>query len=201
MYSFQRDDDSEFAKWRGIKHGGRYGRKLAPIQDIKKVLDRSYDYLSAKNSKKNVYEDLLLAHEGYTLYYMDAFKGAYVYGWTIIETIIDQMWKEYVITLKISTDDKNKLKESNHWTAHHQIEMLFALKKIDLTNRNFLTRLRKKRNKVIHDKEKVEWDEAFGCLRLAIVMIINRLLDNIDVFHDPEGNALIKKWNCSREEK
>jgi hypothetical protein len=56
----------------------------------------------------------------------------------------DQMWKEYVNTLKISNEDKNKLKESSQWTAHHQIEKLFALKKIDLTNRDFLTKLRKK---------------------------------------------------------
>jgi hypothetical protein len=201
MYSFQRDEDSKFVKWSGIKYGERYGRKTASIQDMKKVLDKSYDYLSTKNSKKNVYEDLLLALDGYALHYRGAYKGAYVYGWTIIETIIDQLWEEFVTTLKISSDDKSNLKESNHWTAYHKIEMLFALEKIDLTNRNFLTKLRRKRNKVIHDREKVDWDEAFGCLRLAIVMILNRMLCSADIFHDPKGNDLIKKWNCSREEE
>ena len=116
-----------------------------------------------------------------------------------------QFWiisgKSNVATLRISSDDKKTLKESSQWTSQHQVEMLFALKKVDLTNRNFLTKLRKKRNNVIHDKVAVEWYEAFGCLRLAIVMILNRMLDNVDVFYDPKGNQLVEKWNCRREEK
>jgi hypothetical protein len=74
---------------------------------------------------------------------LDAFKGAYIYGWTIIETIIDQLWEDFVATLEISKNDKSSLKQSNYWTAYHQTEMFFALKKIDLTNRTFLTELRK----------------------------------------------------------
>src|SRR5919112_666861 len=85
----------------------------------KKGLDRSYDYLAIKDSKKSVYKDLLLALEGYGLYYGEAHKGAYLHGWAIIETIIDQLWKEYVNTLRISSDDKKKLKESSQWTSHH----------------------------------------------------------------------------------
>ena len=164
------------------------------------MLDRCYDYLVIKDSDSNLYGDIMLALEGYTLYYTEAFRGAYVYGWMIIEAVIDQIWKEYVTTLKISSDDKKKLKESSQWTAHHQIEILFALKKIDLTNRNFLTKLRKKRNDVIHDKEAVEPHEAFGCLRLAIVMTLNRMKGNADIFHDPRGDSLVDMWNCRRQE-
>jgi len=201
MYSFQRDDDSKFHKWRGVKYGDRLGRKVTTIQDIKNVLDKSYLYLAAKDSKKDVYQDLLLALEGYTLYYGEAYTGAYLYGWMIIETVIDQIWKEFIATLRISSKDKGKLKESSQWTSWHHIEMLFALNKIDLTNRNFLTRLRKKRNSIIHNKELVERHEAFGCLRLAIVMILNRMSDSADIFYDPKGNALVKMWNCNSEEQ
>jgi hypothetical protein len=76
----------------------------------------------------------------------------------------DQMWKEYVNTLKISNEDKNKLKESSQWTAHHQIEKLFALKKIDLTNRDFLTKLRKKRNNYHISKHSVSLLNFYGIL-------------------------------------
>lgn len=197
MFSFQRDDDSKLDKWRRFK----LLHKVTSIQNIKKVLDRSYDYLAIMDSKKSVYKDLLLALEGYGLYYGEAHKGAYLHGWMIIETIIDQIWKEHVNTLRISSDDKKKLKESSQWTSHHHIEMLFALNKLDLTNRNFLTKLRTKRNDVIHKRKNVDPDEAHWCLRLAMVMILNRMLGNANIFHDPKGNALVQMWNCSKEEE
>jgi hypothetical protein len=67
---------------------------VAPKEDVIRMLERSYDYLTVEDAKRNVYEDLLLALEGYTLYYREAFKGAYLYGWMIIETVIDQIWKD-----------------------------------------------------------------------------------------------------------
>ena len=88
MFSFQRDDSSKLGKWRSAH------RKVTSIQDIKKILTKSYQYLAIKDSKKNVYEDLLLALEGYSLYYGEAYKGAYIYGWMIVETVLDYIWKE-----------------------------------------------------------------------------------------------------------
>jgi hypothetical protein len=86
---FQRDSESGFAKWRNHRP-----RHVAPKEDVIRMLERSYDYLTVEDAKRNVYEDLLLALEGYTLYYREAFKGAYLYGWMIIETVIDQIWKD-----------------------------------------------------------------------------------------------------------
>jgi hypothetical protein len=191
MFSFQRDDDSKFFKWRGVKFGTKLGRMVISIQDIKEVLDKSYNYLAIKDSKKHIYQDLLLLLDGYTLFYSDAFRGAYIYGWMIIETVIDHLWKEYVTTLKISSDDKKNL-DSSQWTTYHKIEVLFALEKIDPKYRNLLKRLRKKRNDIIHEKETASRREAFECLRLAAVTTPNRMLGNTDIFHDPKEKQMVK---------
>lgn len=105
------------------------------------------------------------------------------------------------VILVISPSLHTRPKESSQLTPHHHIEMLFALNKIDLTNRNFLTKLRTKRNDVIHKRINVNPDEAHWCLRLAMVMILNRMLGNANIFHDPKGNALVQMWNCSKEEE
>ena len=63
----------------------------------------------------------------------------------ILETVIDRIWKEYVTTLKISSDDKKKLKESSQWTTQHYIEMLFALTKINLIESNLFDKVKKKK--------------------------------------------------------
>jgi hypothetical protein len=195
-FFFMRDNDSELNKWRNYNT-----RHEAPIKDVKKVLDRSYDFLAAKDTNGNLYHDLLLVLEGYSLYYRQAFSGAYVYGWMILETVVDSFWKEYVTTLKISSDDKKKLKESSQWTTQHYIEMLFGLNKINLIQRNLLTKLRKKRNDVMHNKKTANSDEAFWCLRLAAVTTLNRMLSNDNIFHDPNGNPLVEMWNCGKEEQ
>ena len=167
--------------------------------DIKKVLDRSYHYLTTKDSKENLYNDLLLGLEGYSLFYRDAFKAAYLYGWMVIETVIDRIWKEYVTALKISSDDKKNLKYSSQWTVHHKTEVLFASKSIDPRHRDLLKGLRKKRNDIVHEKQTVSPEEAFRCLRLATVTTLNRMLGNTDIFHDPKETQLVKMWDRNRD--
>jgi hypothetical protein len=195
-FFFMRDSDSELNKWRIYDT-----RHVTSINDVKKVLDRSNDYLATEDRNGDLYQDLLLVLEGYSLYYREAFSGAYLYGWMIIETVVDHIWKEYVNTLKISSKDKQKLRESSQWTSQHYIEVLFALKKITLIERNLLTKLRKKRNDVMHNKKTVTNDEAFWCLRLAAVTTLNRMSGNANIFHDPGGNPLVKMWNCDRGEQ
>ena len=194
MFSFLRDDDSKFVFWRVAEP-----RKRAPVIDIKKVLDRSYHYLTTKDSKENLYNDLLLGLEGYSLFYSDAFKAAYLYGWMVIETVIDRIWKEYVTALKISSDDKKNLKYSSQWTVHHKTEVLFASKSIDPRHRDLLKGLRKKRNDIVHEKQTVSPEEAFRCLRLATVTTLNRMLGNTDIFHDPKETQLVKMWDRNRD--
>src|SRR5215216_549739 len=99
MYSFQRDSGTG-PDWDQVQ------RREVSVDGIRGILDRSYDYLAIQNSKKDLYEDLLLLLDGYTLYYKDSFRAAYMFGWMIIESVIDHIWKEYVMTLKTSSEDK-----------------------------------------------------------------------------------------------
>jgi hypothetical protein len=196
MFFSMRERDSELDKWRSYNT-----RHITSVNNVIKVLDRSYDYLATEDKDGNLYQDLLLVLEGYSLYYGEAFSGAYVYGWLILETVVDHIWKEYVDTLKISSGDRKKLKESSQWTTQHYIEILFALNKINVVERNLLTKLRKKRNDIIHNKKTASSDEAFWCLRLAAVTTLNRMIGNPDIFYDPMGNPLVDMWNCRSEKQ
>jgi hypothetical protein len=196
MFFFKRDSDSELNKWRSYNT-----RHVVPINSVKKMLDRSCDYLATEDRNIDLYQDLLLVLEGYSLYYRQAFSGAFVYGWMILETVVYHIWKEYVNTLKISSKDKKRLKESSQWTSQHYIDVLFALKKLTLIERNLLTKLRKKRNDVMHNKKTANNDESFWCLRLAAVTTLNRMLGDLNIFHDPMENPLVDMWNCRSEEQ
>jgi hypothetical protein len=171
--------------------GENNSRRPIPIEAIKKVLV----YRVVRSSEGTVYDGLLLALEGYTLFYREALRAAYLYGRMIVETGIDRMWKEYVTSLKISSDDKSNLKDSGRWTIQHKTEVLFASQEIHPKYRDLLKRLRKKRNDIMHEKQAVSRREAFGCLRVATVTTLNRVSGNTDIFHDPKEKQLVEEWD------
>lgn len=192
MFSFQREGDTGLHDWSLIEP------RRIPMDDIRRILDRSYEYLAIQDSNKNLYADLMLLLDGFTLYYRGAYRGAYIYGWMIIETVIDHIWKEYVTGLKITSDDKKNLKLSSQWTSQHKSEVLFASGKMDPKHRNLLKKLRKKRNDIMHEKQAVSSEEAFRCLRPAAVTAPNRMLGNTDIFHDPKEKQFEETWYRNR---
>ena len=115
----------------------------------------------------------------------------------LIETFVDQVWEEYIESLQRSKQDKQALKDHRSWTTQHHIEMLSEIGRINPTVRNLLNKLRKKRNDVVHNRESVTDDESYSCLRVAIVIIVNRMNDPKNPFLNiDENNKLVDLWNC-----
>ena len=115
----------------------------------------------------------------------------------LIETFVDQVWEEYIESLQRSKQDKQALKDHRSWTTHHHIETLSEIGRINPTVRNLLNKLRKKRNDVVHNRESVTDDESYSCLRVAIVIIVNRMNDPKNPFLNvDENNKLVYLWNC-----
>ena len=121
-FSLTRDDpgSNQFSSWEN------HPRTSLSIDIWNKILDRVYDY----TTNPDLHNDLILAFEGYTLLFEGAFKGAYLYGWMIIEDFLSKLWETYVEDLEgRSSDDKQALKNRNSWTSYHRIEMLSIAKK------------------------------------------------------------------------
>ena len=59
-----------------------------------------------------------------------------------------------------------------------------------------LNKLRKKRNAIVHERDSITSDESFGCLRVAVVIIINRMNDLENPFSKIEENNLVELWHC-----
>lgn len=191
-------DNPESAQYEDWRH---YPRRLLKPDECKKILDRSYEY----TTKPELHEDLLLAFEGYTLLIRDSFKGAFLYGWMIIEVFLAQLWEEYVDSQKRTGDDKKALKDFRSWTGYHHIEIFATIGKISPTVRNLFNRLRKKRNDIVHRKdtahngESVTKDEAAGCLHVAVVILLNRLKNPDTPFLDLEKTPLVELWKCQND--
>jgi len=172
----------------------KYPRRVLNKDTCKQVLERAFEY----TTKPELNKDLILVFEGYTLLFSNANRGAFLYGWMIIETFLEKLWEEYVDSLKDRTrNEKDTLKDYRSWTSHHHIEM-FALVGIiqDMTVRNLFNKLRKKRNDIVHKREDVTAEESAGCLRIAMLIILNRLRNEKNPFLELENTQLVELWDC-----
>jgi hypothetical protein len=191
-FSLTRDDpnSNQFSSWRN------HPRQRLRIDRWKEILERAYDY----TTKPDLHNDLILVYEGYTLLLGGAFKGAYLYGWMIIENFLSKLWETYVESLEgRSRDEKKALTNSKNWTSYHDIEMLSIVGKIkNSTVRKLFNNLRKLRNDVVHNRKDISIEEARACLRAAVIIMLNRLR-NQDPFLDLEKNDLVEVFNLQKD--
>lgn len=148
-----------------------FERKLVTPTDMKELLMTAYSY----NENPELANDLILIEEGWTLLYNESPRASFLYSWMLIEGFIEKIWDQYIDTLDRSSKDKDELKSSRNWTAYHHIEILSLIGKMNKEARDLITTLRKKRNNIIHEKEKVSNEVASICLATALRIILNPL--------------------------
>jgi hypothetical protein len=78
-----------------------------------------------------------------------------------LKTFLGKIWEDYVDTLKRANSEKDALKDSRSWTTYHHIEMLSMIFKMKPVVRSLLHKLRKKRNRIVHEKEWTTQDESY----------------------------------------
>lgn len=165
MFSLQRDEAGEkLSEWK------EYPRRLVNLDTCKGILHMAYWF----TLNPNLHNDLMLLFEGYSLYYKDAFVGAFLYGWMIVETFLARLWDEYVDSRDRKNNDKRALKDFRSWTSYHHIEMFCILGIMAPETRDLFNNLRRKRNQVVHDRIEVNKLEAYNCLNVARKILRNR---------------------------
>lgn len=181
MFSFMRDNEVTYPIWRFIPM-----RTAITSDQFRTMVFQGYLVLS-RHQELN--RDLLLLFEGYTLLSKGALNGAYLYGWMMIETFLDELWGQYVDSLNRSKKEKKSLKHHDGWTSYNQIEVFSLLERIDPDSRVLLNRLRKTRNDIVHKRRNVSVDEANECLGSAFRILRNRSDNSSNPLSNISSNA------------
>jgi len=163
--AFERDVKETFFRLKKFK------RTLVTEQDLRSILNTSYEY--SKNYELS--NELILLAQGWSLFSNDSLNATFLYGWMLIETLLDKMWRHYIATLQRTSDEKDDLKSHRNWSAYQQIEAMSFIGKMNDKTRKLLTYLRKKRNAIIHDMYQVTREESQNCLETAFRIIRNQL--------------------------
>jgi hypothetical protein len=163
--SQERDDD--FESWR------QYDRQPIDVEKFNQLADRAAQYLA----KPQDLDDLLLLAEGWALEFdQNSGRAAFLYGWMVIETVIDRVWEEYVENkLGRKGDDKDNLLNTRNWTTYHHVEVFNQIGVISNDAMAALTKLRKTRNSVAHGAQKPTKEDVRLCVNVAKQIVVNRL--------------------------
>jgi len=99
------------------------------------------------------------------------------------------MGRIYIDSLNRSKGEKESLKHNDKWSSFHHIEVFSLLERLDPASRDLLNRLRKTRNKFIHDRQNVSLDEADECLGTAFRILKNRSSNSSSPLSNISSNA------------
>ncbi len=117
---------------------------------------------------------LIFYLESYTHFQNYLYPQSFLMSWLIIERFLSLLWKKEVIN-KINGKRKEKLENSVRWSADYIIETLNLLNVVPDENYKQLMRLKKKRNKIVHEGREITKIEAEECLNVAKFILIEEL--------------------------
>lgn len=105
-----------------------------------------------------------------------SFSQSFIMSWVIIESYLALLWEENVVKKIDKKDRKKKLLDTVRWSADYIIEALNLLNIIiDDDCYSKLMRLKKKRNKIVHEGKVLTKIESEECLELAFQILKKRL--------------------------
>lgn len=105
----------------------------------------------------------LRLYDAFTLLGRESVSEAFVVAWSVIEAVVQREFESFWVA---SGRSKKKLADMD-WTASQQVDLLVAIGRIDPRHADEIHRLRKARNKVVHELRDATPDEAKSCIRVA----------------------------------
>lgn len=177
LFEIKRTSQGSFSDWQLIK------RQEVDVHFMANMLSLAYDFYTNQETKTN----LLLIGESSSLYFDRHFSASFLSSWLVIESLLENQWYEYIVSLKRSKEELDALKNHNSWTVSNFVEVFSFLGKIDSETRETLNKLRKIRNNIVHRTARknnaVGTEEAHNCLSVAIDMVYNQL-NQVNIFKD-----------------
>lgn len=129
---------------------------VAPLLDLADQCARDHDQAVASLRLLNAFT--LFDHEFWT--------EAFVTAWTLIETSIERDFEAFWLQRGRSKTAIGAM----DWTASQQIDLLFAVGKLDATLGEQIHSLRKRRNAIVHDLAEATRQEVLDCIGVAADM-------------------------------
>ena len=105
--------------------------------------------------------------EAHTHYQSQEYRQSFVMSWLVIESWLDKTWSDALNERKVSKSRRKRLSEGARFTTEVKSEVLELLGVIDKEQLSKVTRLRRRRNEVVHNGSDPSDSEAEEALEFA----------------------------------
>jgi len=140
----------------------------------KKLVDlfKASELLTSDEDLKNF---LLFYLESFTHIQNYLYSQSFLISWLIVERYLSLLWEKEVVEKVENNKRKKKLKNSVRWSSDYIIESLNFLGVISNDNYKKLMKLKKKRNRIVHNGEGCTKEEAENCLDISNKILMGGL--------------------------
>lgn len=118
---------------------------------------------------------LIFFLESFTFLNTSEYSASFILSWTIIEIYLSGLWNRKIKNKGINTSQKKNLTSKMLWPISQKINVFTLMKMITDDEYKTFEKLRKKRNKIIHEGEKCSKDYAKQCLDTARKVLIKEI--------------------------
>ncbi len=179
-----RQKASSFIVQNKIAFDGKYGEKVLVIYNDGFLFVSEPDRAKATRTLNELMATMLLHGkrafafreqelllESRTHLQGSEFMESFVFSWLIIEKQLYRLWARYLARQALPKRRREKLTDSSRWTVDSVIESLNLVGEVSNEQYESLSRMRKTRNDMIHEGERVNRDQAVECIRVAHSML------------------------------
>jgi len=118
---------------------------------------------------------LVFLLEAHTCLQSSEYMQSFMISWIIIERHMSWLWKKFLREEHITRSRREKLMNPAYWTIDFILETLNLAGRLPPDDYEALMRLKKKRNDIMHEGERVSQHEAERCLKVAKGIVQRRI--------------------------
>ena len=145
-------------------------RKIIPLGRIETILRT----LKSLVNDNNIFNSLSLLIDSYTNLMTFQQNESFILSWVLIEQYINYLWDTFLDSKNISNTRKNKLNQKEY-TANVKINILALLGFLGEEEYRDINKIRKKRNKLMHEMEFMSRNEVQSAYKLAFNSVKKRI--------------------------
>jgi hypothetical protein len=126
------------------------------------------------NQDPDLADFLVLLLEAHTCMQSSEYMQSFMMSWMIVEKNVFWMWNRFLKEEMITGDRRRKLTNPMSWTVDSILETLNLAGKLSSDDYITLIALKNKRNRIMHESERVTPEEAERCFNVAKVIVQQR---------------------------
>lgn len=143
------------------------------LEEIFKLAEKIYD-------DDELGEQVPLLIEAYTHYDNGEYSQSLLINWILVEQYLTSVLGEGLRERSVNRKRRDKILDSQNWSASNQLELLELLGKLDSDTYAFLDDMRKLRNEVVHEAADVSEREAQELMEVTLDLLGDRISDKIE---------------------